>query len=174
MKYSLLQTACVLSCAFLFGCAPLPNASNLPPSASSEDSIPFTDRQLYAVAHLGFQSYTDTLPFYAEHYLDNTQLPIHYFSSGDYYLVIPRYPDTHLSLYQNDINTSSSSLVYEEPDCRPFLIQCNISDIFPDATILLSSPEGTAEFSPFISLKDGSLEIGEYGLDLTDPAASAS
>ncbi|MGI5934836.1 MAG: hypothetical protein ACOX7A_08560 [Lawsonibacter sp.] len=174
MKYALLQAGLCLSCSLLMGCASVSNAgTSAPAAATPTDTIPFSDGQTYAVAHLGYQTYTDTLPFYTERYLDSTQLPIHYFSSGDYYLVIPRYPDTHLALYQNDINTSHSVLIYEEPNCRPFLIQCNVSDIFPDATIRLSCPEGTAEFSPFLSLKDGSLEIGAHGLDLTDAAAAS-
>ena len=110
----------------------------------------------------------EDLEFYAERYLDSDELPVHYFSDGDYYLVIPRYTEMKLSLYRNDIVTSSSALVYEEPDCRPFILQCNVSDIFPDAAIQLTYAGETVEFSPFISLKDGSVDVGERGLLLTD------
>ena len=50
------------------------------------------------------------------------------------------------------------------------ILQCNASDIFADATIRLTYEGETAEFSPFISLKDGSVDLGTQGLDLTKDA----
>lgn len=137
--------------------------------ASKRDSIPFTQGQLYAAAYLGYQQ-IDDLNYYVEQYLDSDQIPVHYLSDGDYYLVIPRYSGMKLALYHNDIETLEPTLLYEDPDCRPFILQCNASDIFADATISLTYGEETAEFSPFISLKDGSVEIGDQGLDLTRSA----
>lgn len=37
----------------------------------------------------------------------------------------------HLSLYRNDLDGGPPTLLYEDPDCRPFILQCNVSDIFP-------------------------------------------
>lgn len=136
------------------------------PQASKRDSIPFTQEQLYAAAYLGYQQ-IDDLNYYVEQYLDSDQIPVHYLSDGDYYLVIPRYSGMKLALYHNDIKTLEPTLLYEDLDCQPFILQCNASDIFADATISLTYGEETAEFSPFISLKDGSVEIGDQGLDLT-------
>ena len=168
MRRTILLIAALLFCTLLAGCASSPSGSaSTPPRASKRDNIPFAENQFYAVAHLGYQEIED-LEFYAERYLDSDELPVHYFSDGDYYLVIPRYTEMKLSLYRNDIVTSSSALVYEEPDCRPFILQCNVSDIFPDAAIQLTYAGETVEFSPFISLKDGSVDVGECGLLLTD------
>lgn len=154
---------CILSlalCLSLFsGCGP-------EEAVGKRGSIPFQEGQLYAVAYLGYQQ-TGDLDYYLERYLDDSQLPTHYISNGDYYLVIPRYDGMELTLSRNDLETSQSILLYEDPDCRPFLLQCNASDIFADATISLTYEGETAEFSPFISLKDGSVEIGDHGLDLT-------
>lgn len=133
---------------------------------SKRDTIPFDAGQLYAAAYLGYQT-IEGLDYYADRYLDSAELPIHYVSDGDYYLVIPRYDSTSLSLYVNDIETSLSTLRFFDPDCGPFIIQCNTSDIFTDITARLGYNGETAEFSPFISLKDGELMIGEGGLDLT-------
>ncbi len=134
-----------------------------------QDEIPFSEGQSYAAAYLGYQQ-IDDLDFYVEQYLDSDKLPIHYISDGDYYLVIPRYAGTELKLYRNDLETSQPILLYEDPDCGPFILQCNASDIFADALIRLDYGDETAEFSPFISLKDGSVDIGAQGLDLTrDP-----
>ena len=132
------------------------------------DAIPFRSGQLYAVAYLGYQTPED-LDYYADRYLDSDDLPIHYFSDGDYYLVIPRYEGMSLSLYVNDIETSLSTLRFADPNCGPFILQCNVSDIFADVTLRLEYKAETVEFSPFISLKDGELMIGERGLDLTKP-----
>jgi hypothetical protein len=134
-------------------------------SASRIASIPFSEGQLYAAVYLGYQEMQD-LSYYVEQYLDSGDLPIHYFSDGEYYLIIPRYSDMELKLYQNDIQTGDSTLVFEEPACRPFLIQCNVSDIFSDASVCLTWREETVSFSPYISLEDGGVEVGDRGLDL--------
>ena len=135
---------------------------------SRRDKIPFQEGQLYAAAYLGYQEPGD-LDYYLDRYLDGGDLPIHYLSGGDYYLIIPRYDGMALSLSRADIETGQTALLYQDPDCRPFLIQCNASDIFADAVIALTYGEEQAEFSPFISLKDGSVDVGPRGLDLTRP-----
>ena len=76
-------------------------------------------------------------------------------SDGEYWLILPRYPGTALEVSQLDINTSEARLVYSDPDCEALILQCNISE------------EGEAEFSPYISLRDGSVVLGPEGLDLT-------
>lgn len=149
------------------------SASSSQTQTSKRDQIPFTDGQSYAVAHLGYLEIED-LDYYVQRYLDSDDIPIHYLSSGDYYLIIPRYEGMELSLYANDFNTSQSTLFYQETDCQPFILQCNVSDIFPDATIELTYQGEKVSFSPFISLKDGSLDIGEHGLDVTKPSDSTS
>ena len=156
---------CLLCCLLLAGCTPPsdPNVDVPRPSSSSasdgRDAIPFGEGDLYAAAYLGYLEMED-LDFYQARYLDGREPPVHYFSAGEFYLVIPRYEGTALSLYHNDINTQGSTLVYQDPDCGPFIIQCNVSDIFPDATIRLTYGEESVEFSPYISLRDGSVEIG--------------
>ena len=152
---------------------PAPSSTNTVPddtAVSKRDAIPFEAGQLYAVAYLGYQT-TDGLDYNVERYLDSDKLPVHYVSDGDYYLVIPRYDGMSLSLYVNDIETSLSTLRFRDPACGPFVIQCNASDIFTDVTVRLEYNGDAAEFSPFISLKDGALMIGERGFDLTDPGA---
>ena len=153
---------------------PTPDRTDAVPDTapvSKRDAIPFEAGHLYAAAYLGYQAIEDW-DYYAERYLDSDKLPVHYVSDGDYYLVIPRYDGMSLSLYANDIETGLGTLRFRDPDCGPFVIQCNASDIFTDVTVLLEYNGETAEFSPFISLKDGSVMIGERGLDLTKPGAA--
>ena len=168
MKRLFPYLALLLTCVLLLSaCTAISSDDDSPQiGTTNRDNIPFADNQSYAVVHLGYRE-MENLGFYVEQYLDSNQIPVHYFSDGDYYLVIPRYSGTALSLYRNDMTTGSSTLVYEDPDCRPFIIQCNISDIFTDATIRLTHGDETVEFSPFISLKDGTPVVGENGLDIT-------
>lgn len=152
---------------FVFSlCLGLLSGCTSQPEVFKRNALPFEDGQYYAVAYLGYQQ-IDDLDYYTEHYLDHDSLPVHYLSAGDYYLVIPRYTGMELSLYRNDLETSQPILIYQDPDCQPFILQCNASDIFADATIRLSYKGETAEFSPFISLMDGSVDIGARGLDIT-------
>lgn len=160
-NFTLYASILLILAALLAGCSALSQPSK-------QDDIPFTEGQLYAAAYLGYQQ-PDGLDYYVQQYLDNDLLPVHYLSSGDYYLIIPRYPGMELSLYRNDFDTSEPVLIYQDPNCQPFLLQCNASDIFADATIRLTWQEETAEFSPFLSLEDGSVEIGTLGLDLAKP-----
>ncbi len=139
------------------------------PTASKRDAIPFAEGQLYAAAYLGYQT-IDDWDYYVEQYLDSGDVPTYFVSDGDYYLVIPRYDDMEVALYANDMETGASEPRFEAADCGPFLLQCNVSDIFPDATIRFTYNGETVEFSPFLSLENGAPMMGERGLDLTKPA----
>ena len=130
--------------------------------------IPFQEGQLYAAAYLGYRE-TGGLDDYTERYLTGGGLPVYHLSDGDYYLIVPRYAGTALTLSRSEVETGQTVLLCEDPDCRPFLLQCNASDIFPDAVVRLTWQGESAEFSPFLSLKDGSVDVGARGLDLTGP-----
>lgn len=160
--------AVVILAAFLAGCTPAQlDADDSVVEISKIDSIPFVDDQLYAVAYLGYGE-MDDISFYLENYLDSTELPIHYFSQGEYYLIIPRYADMHVALHQKDTQTDESTLVFEDPACGPFIIQCNVSDIVPDAQIDLTYGEETVAYVPCISLATGEVDVGSRGLNITE------
>lgn len=142
-----------------------------PPVPSKRDSIPFTEGQLYAVAYLGYQEIAD-FDYYVEKYLDTADVPTYTVSDGDFYLVIPRYDGMTMALSVNDLETSQSNLRQEVPNVGPFIVQCNVSDVFSDATIALTYNGDRAEFTPFISLENGAPQIGERGLDITKPGSS--
>lgn len=141
------------------------------PPAGKVDAIPFEEGQLYAAAYLGYQE-IDDFDYYVEKYLDSADIPTHYISAGDYYLIIPRYAGTALTLSRVDIETSQTSVVLEEPDCGPFILQCNASDVFEDAVIRLEHEGEAVEFSPYISLENGEIVVGERGLDITMPGSA--
>lgn len=129
------------------------------------DAIPFGEGQFYAVALLGYQDMS-SFEDYAALYLDDPEIPIHYISDGSYYLVIPREP-MDLQICRNDMETGESTLVFYDPVCEPFIVQCNVSDIFADTTIVLSNSEISEEFSPFISLENGEVQMNAGGVLLT-------
>lgn len=146
----------------LTACTPTGEESR--PSGTA--ALPYEEGQLYAAAWLGYQDMS-ALKEYVDSGLVDDSVPVLHVSDGDYYLILPREEGMALSILQNDISTSQSRLLYEDPDCGAIVIQCNVSDIFPDVTIRLSGERGETEFSPFISLKDGSVDIGPDGLNLT-------
>ena len=105
---------------------------------------------------------------YSKRFDGGRELPVHHISDGDFYLIIPRDPNATVRLLRNDMLTQTSSIFYEQPDGSPFVIGCNVSDIFPDVTVEITASDGEkVSFSPFISLEDGSVEVGERGLNIT-------
>ena len=133
------------------------------------ENITFQEGQLYAAAYLGWEE-MEGLSDYQTAYLKGESVPVHYISPGEFYLIIPRYPDMAVKLYQNDINGAAPVLLFEAENCVPFVVQCNISDIFSDLTVELSYGGEAVSFSPYISLKDGSVQVGERGLELKKTA----
>ena len=133
------------------------------------ENITFQEGQLYAAAYLGWEE-MEGLADYQAAYLQGESVPVHYISPGEFYLIIPRYPDMAVKLYRNDINGAAPALTFESAACVPFVVQCNISDIFSDVTVELSYGGEAVSFSPYISLKDGSVQVGERGLELKKTA----
>ena len=78
---------------------------------------------------------------------------------------------------QKNVTINVYSAVMEESDIvkdkliattnKPFILKCNISDIIPNIIIEIKQNNKVYEYSPSISLKDGSLYVNEYVLDIT-------
>ena len=126
--------------------------------------------ELYAVAYLGY-GVENPMQSAKEYISFDGELPIAQTAGDEWYLIIPRYSDTEVSISPLDL--SESFVVGEEilhiDNGNPFLIRCNVSDIMPNIYIQLKSSQGEVDFSPFISLKgDGELVAGiEKGIDIT-------
>ena len=136
------------------------------------DARPAEHGQLYAAAYLGYQAPTD-LDFFQQTYFGGRELPVHHISDGDFYLIIPRDPNATVRLYKNDMVTDSKTLFYEQTNGDAFVIGFNVSDIFPDVTVSITSGGETVDFSPYISLKDGSVQVGARGLNITRISTSS-
>ena len=113
------------------------------------------------------------LDFFQQTYFGGRELPVHHISDGDFYLIIPRDPNATVCLYKNDMVTDSKTLFYEQTNGDAFVIGCNVSDIFPDVTVSITSGGETVDFSPYISLKDGSVQVGARGLNITRISTSS-
>ena len=151
----LTAAALLLGAVLLTGCA----AETIKKPAS-------TDGQLYAVAYAGFDE-PEALDTWIETYLNGERPETVEISDGEYYLVIPRNPGTMLRVLKEDFDTGEKSVAYEDPDGKPIILHCNASDIFFDADVELTDAAGTVSFTPYISPRDGAIEIGEHGLLLT-------
>ena len=171
MKQRSILVTLLLCVLLLTGCGtavPAPDATPTPtPTPDPLSTLPYEDGQLYAAAYLGYLEPKD-LDFFRQTYFGGRELPVHHISDGDFYLIIPRDPNATVRLLRNDMLTQTSSVFYEQPDGSPFVIGCNVSDIFPDVTVEITASDGEkVSFSPFISLEDGSVEVGERGLNIT-------
>lgn len=78
---------------------------------------------------------------------------------------------------QKNVSMNIYSAVMEEADIvkdkliattnKPFILKCNISDIIPNIIIEIRQNNKVYEYSPSISLKDGSLYVNEHVMDIS-------
>ena len=79
---------------------------------------------------------------------------------------------------QKNVTMNIYSAVMEEADIvkdkliastnKPFILKCNVSDIIPNIIIEIKQNNKVYEYSPSISLKDGSLYVNEHVMDISD------
>ena len=78
---------------------------------------------------------------------------------------------------QKNVTMNIYSAVMEEADIvkdkliastnKPFILKCNVSDIIPNIIIEIKQNNIVYEYSPSISLKDGSLYVNEHVMDIS-------
>ncbi len=123
-------------------------------------NIAYNEDSLYAVEYLG----------YGEESLDKIEnkeeYEFFYFEGDEYYLVVPRYDDMSFKLSEIT-DFDKISLLYTSNEVNPFIVKGNISDIMSNFQIEFTYKEITTTFSPYISLKDGSVMVGEKGVNIT-------
>ncbi len=86
---------------------------------------------------------------------------------GEHYLIVPANPNTYVEVYTAALdeqgNLNKVDLIHVSDDMGPLHIKCNASDIVSNIILVFGEGEDQFEYSPFISLKDGSLVVGEHG-----------
>ena len=82
------------------------------------------------------------------------------------YLIIPN--NTKIGIYKVDLdidaNETETFIKYMN---EPFYLTCNVSDIFPNSRLKIEKNGKVYEYSPHISLKDGSVSV-DYFVKLLD------
>ena len=82
-------------------------------------------------------------------------------TKGDeWYIVIPRHSKATVKVNAVEIDENCNlhkSMLLAERDGRPFLLRCNVSDLFCNVAISIEGKDGKplVDYSPMISLKDG-------------------
>ena len=63
------------------------------------------------------------------------------------------------------VSFNTVDTIYQQDDGAPFLLKCNVSDIFPEIRMIITDSNGDVfEWSPMISMRDGSVFLtGEDG-----------
>ena len=90
-------------------------------------------------------------------------------SGQEFYCIIPRYIDSTIIVKKVELSDEGE---LEEKELivtsdKPILIQCNESDLYPNTNITINHKEESTSFSPFISLKDGSV-IADDNIEVID------
>ena len=78
------------------------------------------------------------------------------------YLIVPRY-NAELSVYRllmNEDGGTDKEIIKKVKE--PFFLKCNMSDIFPNSEIMFERKGKEYVYSPYISLKDGSVVTEEF------------
>ena len=82
-------------------------------------------------------------------------------TKGDeWYIVIPRHSKATVKVNAVEIDENCNlhkSMLLAERDGRPFLLRCNVSDLYCNVAIRIEGKDGKplVDYSPMISLKDG-------------------
>ena len=98
----------------------------------------------------------------------NEDFEIYETNGDELYFIMPIYKNVSINVY---------TAIMEETDIvkdklitstnKPFILKCNVSDIIPNIIIEIKQNNKVYEYSPSISLKDGSLYVNEYVMDIT-------
>ena len=127
-----------------------------------------SDRQYFMdiIQKSGYMEEFDFLDSVPDEYWASTA------SGCDFYLIIPADENSKvevntLELANDDevVSFNTVETIYQQDNGAPFLLKCNVSDIFPECRIVITDSSGDVfEWSPMISMRDGSIfTTGEDG-----------
>ncbi len=93
-------------------------------------------------------------------------------SGGEVYLFVPKSQNAQVQVCERYINDSGevavSEPIYKSNTGDPFIVRGNVSDIFSNLIVKVKNPgEDWVSCSPSISLRDGSVIIGDDMMDIT-------
>lgn len=85
----------------------------------------------------------------------------------DNFVIVPKYQKTRFYIYRLDMNENAEfneTLIFETSNA--FYINCNPSDLYSNVKIVAEYEKSKYEYSPWYSLKDGSLKEESYVLNI--------
>ena len=91
------------------------------------------------------------------------ELPVAEMGGGEAYAIIPRFEEECITLYAVEMD-ENANIVKSETGTQyngAILLRCNESDIFCNVAVELKCGEDSVSFSPYISLRDGSVVTDE-------------
>lgn len=127
--------------------------------------IPFkSDEEILGLIYLGGldldYDYTLVDRYYTKK--EQEQFPTLELDGEECYLVIPRYM-TEVDIYELTMNEDGSTKKeHSMMSMIPFFVKCNASDIFPNSELSFNRKGTHYTYSPYISLKDGSVVVEDF------------
>ncbi len=140
-----------------------------------KQEIDWQGEELYAIVYAynyeNPEDYAEVAKEYLSLYVEEVStIPEYLYGGDDYYLLISRYPEEVLEIYDYVFATDDLEkgevldILEDEPY---FILQCNISDLFPNVLLEVEREGEIYSFSPYLSLKDGTIAENPYLKDLT-------
>ena len=131
------------------------------------ENIEFKENDTYAIANLGvnydFSKYEEEYKLLG---VDKYNL-----EGEEYYLIVPRYEDMDITISEMTIGENGNldvvRQVYKSDVAKSIIVKCNLSDLYSNVQIELEYDGKKTVISPYLSLKDGEMVVGENGLDIT-------
>ena len=125
-------------------------------------NIPSDSKELIAIALLNNIEEAET-----KYKIEDAK--VYEYNGGELYLIIPIYKNVSINVYSavmEEADIVKDNLLYTTN--KPFILKCNVSDIIPNIIIEIKQNNIVYEYSPSISLKDGSLYVNEHVMDISD------
>ncbi len=127
-----------------------------------------SERQYFTdiIAKSGYTEEFDFLASVPDEYWAGTA------GGSDFYLIIPADENAKVEVNTLELSDDVESVsfntvetIYSQDNGAPFLLKCNVGDIFPECRIVITDSKGDVfEWSPMISMRDGSVfTTGEDG-----------
>lgn len=125
-------------------------------------------------------NYSSKLPFKSDKFLiaifDDETIVKKYYSSKELnkvqdinidginkFLIIPRYKDIEIEIYKQELKEDGKMKeTLAKKVNEPFYLECNVSDLYSNVVIKIKYKNKTYNYSPYYSLKDGSLMLEDF------------
>ncbi len=87
------------------------------------------------------------------------ELPFYNYGGPEFFCIIPHYVGSEITVKRSELSEQGELVAKETlvTTDQPIIIQCNESDLYSNVMITIEYNDESTTFTPFISLKDGSV-----------------